>query len=251
MLTVTSVYQARLATLRRRVSQFAAQQWEQLPNYRDTSVDPFVTKIVPVVRAGQVSAVRLTDAYLAHRTTTPVQGLDIEQLVGAAARNGVSPEEVYARPFATVWTSLSKGAEYADAVAAGLARLRSTAEVDITLSMRAAAVDFASSEDTITGWQRVPDGAACDFCLMASTQRYHSEDLMPLHNNCGCTVDPITGPDRHVINRELLDRLNASSAADAEAITADQLAVHDHGELGPVLGAAGDHFDSGPDDIAA
>ncbi len=50
---------------------------------------------------------------------------------------------------------------------------------------------------------------------MASTQRYNSDNLMPLHTFCDCGVAPITGdvdPGR-VVNEQLLRQLKESGAA--------------------------------------
>lgn len=47
----------------------------------------------------------------------------------------------------------------------------------------------------IVGYERVPDGGACVLCLTAAGQRYHSDDLMPIHDKCGCGVEPLTEDD--------------------------------------------------------
>lgn len=49
-----------------------------------------------------------------------------------------------------------------------------------------------STETVIVGYERVPDGNACDLCDLASGQRYTRGDLMPIHDGCGCGVEPLT-----------------------------------------------------------
>jgi ribosomal protein S18 acetylase RimI-like enzyme len=47
----------------------------------------------------------------------------------------------------------------------------------------------------IVGFQRVADGDACAFCGEIDGAFLKSDDPMPLHNNCGCSVEPVTGDD--------------------------------------------------------
>lgn len=63
----------------------------------------------------------------------------------------------------------------------------------------------------IVGWRRVTEPGACEFCLLASTQRYHTKDLHPLHEHCRCSVAPVVGlkDPGHVLNKDLLQRLKA------------------------------------------
>ena len=74
---------------------------------------------------------------------------------------------------------------------------------------------------------------------------------MPL----ACTVDPITADDRRgsILNRQLLDDLNAKGVTvyDGGKVRTyggtgqgAAMAVHDHGELGPLITNAHDDFTS-------
>lgn len=239
--------------LRRAVSQAVAHVWATLPAYDDGNVDEFLGMVVPVVNAGQRQSVAVTEAYLARERRRRPLGIDPGTVIGPAARNGVAPEEVYRRPFVTVWTALKAGTAFAQAVDAGLERLTSTAETDIQLAMRGTLQAVGEADDGIHGYERIPDGNACDLCLIASTQRYHVSDLMPIHNRCGCGVGVLTDPAvGQVINQDRYRQLKDSGAikritgqrqrsrgAAAEQVT---VAVRDHGELGPVLVDAAQHF---------
>ena len=46
----------------------------------------------------------------------------------------------------------------------------------------------------IVGYARVFDGG-CDHCAEASNYLYSTEDLMPMHENCGCGVEPVFEED--------------------------------------------------------
>lgn len=252
------------ARLRRLTSAGVAALWASLPAYDEGNVDEWLTKVLPIVAAAQRQSVSLTEGYLARALERQPIGADADQLIGAAVRNGVAPEEVYRRPFVTAWTALKNGTVYDDAIAAGLARATSTAEMDVQLSHRGTLAAVGREDDRIRGFRRVTDGNACVLCRMASTQRYHKDALMPIHNHCGCTVAPLTDtdPDGHVVDRDLLAQLKGSGEAEqlakqqkalrARKREADQeaarddvaLDTQDHGELGPVLVNGNQHFTS-------
>ncbi len=199
--------QQALARLRAALTRVVAEAWDRLPGYNEADVAPFVDLVVPIVIAAQTRAASLTSAMLARQLGTAPFPVSVDLLTGAALRAGVAPREVYGRPFITTWSALGRGDKWTDAVGAGRARLLGTANIDVQLAMRATARDAMRADSRVTGYQRSPDGAACELCLLASTQRYHSDDLMPIHNNCGCTVEPIIGNEDsgQVIDPELLD----------------------------------------------
>lgn len=249
-------YQAVLLKLRHGAASGVQRAWNRLPAYNEADVAKFTAAAVPIVVAARKQATHLTDAYLSLMLKRPPVGLTVPEI-----RNGIDPDEVYKRPFVNVWTALGNRVPYVDAVAAGLARATATAQTDVALTSRAAAVDYAAKDPSIVGWERVPEDDACDFCLLASTQQYGSEDLMPLHDRCGCTVQPITSSDsragQSVLNHDLLADLGAKGVKvydGGEVRTYGStdpagMVVREHGELGPVITKAGDSF-TGPDDIS-
>ena len=220
--------------------------WRELPGYDEDDVDRFLARAVPFVLAAQRQSITLTEAFLARELGRRPIGLDPASIMGAPIRNGTPPEQVYRRPFVTVWAKLGNAVPWEEAVNAGLARLVSTAQTDVQLAMRQTLRDVGERDPDIYGYERVPDGAACDLCLIASTQRYHTSELMPIHNHCGCGVDIITDPAvGQTINREryrdlkdrgaiqkITDQRRAARTNADETVTA---AVAEHGELGPVL----------------
>jgi hypothetical protein len=72
---------------------------------------------------------------------------------------------------------------------------------------------------------------ACNLCSLAAGQVYSSDKLMPIHDGCACTVVPVWGDD---------DLPGPDSQADERY--EDEVAVREHGELGPVLTQADHHF---------
>lgn len=251
-------YQAHLAMLRAAASTGAARAWDDLGSYDEADVDRYLAQTLPVVGASQSQAVILTDAYMASELGRSPIGLDVAALTGAGVRNGVDPAEVYRRPFVQVWKALADGTDWVDAVGAARARVSAVAETDVQLSMRAAARDVIGRSPGVVGYRRVLTGKSCALCATASTQRYHREQLLPIHDRCDCSVAPVHGnrdPGR-VVNRRLLNDLKANggpepwkdrgiSVEDGRVVKDGsplEVAVHEHGELGPVLADADHEF---------
>lgn len=204
------------ARLRAIISRAVAAAWAGLPGYDEVDVDPFVAQAVPLVLAGQRQSAALTEAFLARALGRRPVGLDLNEVVGAAARNGTPPEQVYRRPFVTVWTALNTGVQWEQAVASGLARAASTAEMDVQLASRATYGSVEAADNRIRGYRRVADADACTFCRQVNGAFVKSATAFALHNRCGCGLEPVLEP------------------ADASPLP-DGVAVHEHGELGAVL----------------
>jgi hypothetical protein len=149
----------------------------------------------------------------------------------------------------------------------GRQRVEQLAGTDVALAQREATVQAIDADERMVGYRRVLTGRSCAFCATASTQRYHRKQLMPLHSFCDCGVAPIfaSSDPGQVINRPLLQSLKEAAKQDgqkdywaARHVTVDEdgtvnlpkVTVREHGELGPVLTRAGDHF-AGPTDVAA
>lgn len=206
--------------------------WAGLPGYDEKDVPSFLARALPVVLGAQRASVALTRAFVArHLAARPVD-IDPDRLVGAAVRGGTAPQEVYHRPFVNVWAALKDGTLYEDAVRGGLARAASTAEMDVQLSSRATFAAVAQADTSIRGYQRVPDAGACPYCLAIAGAFVKSADASPLHNRCGCSLVPVTGP------------------VEASPMPAE-VAIHEHGELGAVLTPAGQHFTTEHQALAA
>lgn len=199
-----------------------ANAWRHLPGYDENNVQQWLDAVVPIVVAAQRQSVAVTNAYLARALKTGPAPVNAAQ-VAAAARNGTSPTTVYRRPFITVWTALQNGTPWTDAVDEGLHRATAAAATDIQLAARATFAAVQDADPGIRGYRRVPDAGACQFCLTVAGAIVKSARAMPLHPHCGCSLEPV------------IDTV-------ADTPLPDTVAVHDHGELGPVLAAPGQHF---------
>lgn len=259
-------YRSQVDQLRARTTRFVTAAWGSLDDYRDAEIDRFAQLVAPVVEGAQVRVAALTDAYLAAYETAVYGGrvapLGVPRDAAVALR-GVDTVEVYRRPGVTVWTALSDGESFAGAVRKGLLRAEGLASTDVQLAKTHTSRRVLGSKGNVVGYRRVLEGGhSCGLCIVASTQRYRSEDLMPIHGGCSCSVQPIYGdrdpgqvidPERLAgVHDAIAERFGAfdEGARDINDITSyrDVLVTHDHGELGPILGVRGQDF-TGPTDV--
>lgn len=251
------------ALLTERTTSMVLAAWRTLPDYNRGSIDAFLGRVLPAVYAGQGTTASVTSTYIAAvisaelgEVVAPVPPGDVRTL------RGVPAEEVYTRPFVEVWTALKKGQSFDGAVSVGADRLSRLVEDDLSLAHRRAALVSISSDDRVTGFRRVvrPEmsrSGSCGLCGAASTQIYRTDQLLPIHTRCNCDVMPIldTGSGTRDPGARLNDADLESLYREAESTNGRELkkvrfAIHEHGELGPVLREAGDDF-TGPSDIAA
>ncbi len=241
-----------------------ARAWDDLPGYDEEHVPLFLAGAVPVVLAAQRRSVALVNAFIARAAGRPPLGLSIARLIGSAIRTatpavieasqtnagptlpdnarGVPPEIVYRRPFVQTWTALTESTPWVDAVERGRDRARGSAAFDVQNAMRHALVAIGAADKTILGYQRVPDGDACDFCKLIAGRRYLTSDLQPVHEHCGCGVAPIFESNRG----DFFGKSENDLSITVDGVTA---AVREHGELGPLL-VDGAHAFTGPNDLS-
>lgn len=288
-----AAYQAQSQALRARLEAFVRRLWSSLGEYRTPEMRRFIHQVLPVVAGAQTSMASLTAANLAAQlsialdTTFQPAVVDVRKVTGAAARGGVDPADVYGRPFHLVWRQLDElprePGSIEKAIAAGEARAVELALDDVQLAKQQTALQVIGHDDRVVGYRRVLEGAySCGLCIVASTQRYHKQDLLAIHGGCDCSVAAIYGtadPGRIIeavanvngrltpiaelpdVHDRIEQRFGASSssarnipgARDAHGRILqyrDVLITHHHGELGPVLRVRGEPF-LGPGDIAA
>lgn len=251
---LTAVYQRALLRLQMISAANAAALWAQLTSIDQGDEDLLVAQLLPYIEAAQVQAVHLTDAYLTRFVSFALgaainpQSLTPGAHIGAAVRGGTPPDVVYRRPFGAVRKALADGVDFPGALGRGRAVITRAARTDVALSTRAASSVWMTNEKSVTGWQRVTSGTCCALCSdIASTDKvYRTEDLMPLHPACSCSTAPVMASDeRNAPPQPAGSTVDDSAGLEAElhdGAPGDLVQVFDHGELGPVLYHAGDHF---------
>ncbi|MFB8071139.1 hypothetical protein [Streptomyces californicus] len=237
--------------------------WADLGSWREGDVRRFQRTALPALLAGQRRVASLTASYL-EQLYKEVDGngtrvdLDFGTVTGRALRD-VDPEEIYQRPFKEVWTALGNDVSFDEALTRGTRRLETIAKTDLQLArthtVREVGDDMPRFSYTVRELQGEYD---CALCMIASTQRYHKRDLAPIHPGCDCLVKLVTADEDpgQVIDEERLERIHelveeALGKSDRGGRAVDYrkiIIANEHGEIGPVLGFAGQRF-TGPDDI--
>lgn len=248
---VTGLYRREQDRLRDQTARAVAVATDQLDNPFDAQ--EWFETIVPLVEGATRQSAANTEAYL--RVSMEAK---IGEAVAAAtlaperysveALRGKPPEDVYERSL-KAW----RIAEAAGRSGRAAARHRATqtAATDVQLASRQASHDWMAGTPSVAGYRRVlGPGKNCGLCVVASTQRYHRSDLMPIHSNCGCTVDPIPGdqPIPQVLEKETLNAVKSRLDSDElpytrqalsrlgfEADDLPEVKIVQHGELGPTL----------------
>ncbi|MGW1828816.1 hypothetical protein ACWCO0_09760 [Streptomyces tubercidicus] len=238
--------------------------WKRLGSWRGNDVNTFQRQALPVLLGGQRQVASLTATYLeqlyadmARRQSVDV---DMTHVTGQALR-GVDPATVYQRPFKEVWTALSQDEPLDVALDRGAHRLDTILKTDLQLTRTHTARDVADQLPGVEYTVRVPIGEYnCALCLIASTQRYHKSELMPIHPSCDCLVKLVTADydPGQVIDQERLDAVHSAVETalgthdrSGRAVDYRQIIVsNEHGEIGPVLGFKSHNF-SGPGEVGS
>lgn len=264
-----AAYQAQTQALRASLTSYITRLWAVLGSYRAADMKTFVGQIVPVVAGAQRQIAALTAASLAAQKQASLGGsfapaaVNPAKVTGAAVRNGTDPAEVYGRPFHLVWRQLAElpheDGAIDQAIQSGLDRAVQSALTDVQLAKTHTAQQVLSQDKQVVGYRRILEGAySCGLCVIASTQRYHRGDLLPIHPACDCACAPIYGESdpgqtidldayfaAHQAAKDVFGKSN-SRATDYNRL----LITHAHGELGPVLAVRGQPY-LGPSDLAA
>ncbi|WP_327379454.1 hypothetical protein [Streptomyces sp. NBC_01212] len=237
--------------------------WADLGSWRDGDVRRFERTTLPVLLAGQRRVASLTATYLEQLYreidgSGPRVDLDFDKVTGRALRD-VDPEDVYRRPFKEIWNALDRDVAFDIAFERGTHRLETIAKTDLQLARTHTVQEVGSQMPAFTYTVRELQGEYdCALCMIASTQRYHKRDLAPIHPGCDCLVKLVTADEDpgQVIDEEKLERIHdlvedALGTFDRGGRAVDYrkiIIANEHGEIGPVLGFAGQRF-TGPDDI--
>ena len=212
------------------VASVIAAIWRSLGSYNQADVPRFLSQALPVVAAGQTQSAALTAAFIARSMHVPVFGIDPARVTGAAVRAGTPPETVYNRAFNQTWHDHGQGVPWQEAVNVGESRVKSSANMDVSLAQRASFQVAQDDVPGIYGYQRVPSASACEFCQSVAGAYVKSANAMPLHNNCGCSLEPLTSTHPN------------ATWLPSGAHVSEGFAVHEHGELGAVLTDPSDQF---------
>lgn len=258
---LTDAYHAVSNRLIDSAGSLAVTAFQNLGSWRDPDAAKYIALMTRSLDGIKTQASNLELAYAreiakVQNQTYTAPSIPKSELTTAALRNGVDAEIVYRRPFVEVYTALDQGKTMTEAIDAGVFRARSLATTEIQLARRKASLISRNGNKNVVGYLRTLTGREnCALCYVASTQRYHKADLLPIHPGCDCgTMDIYGNSDPgQVINETLLEAVHEViedrfGQSNRSAVDYNLIAVRDHGELGPVLTIRDQHF-TGPDDL--
>lgn len=246
---LAEAYDSQVHAIRQQITAFGQAYWDSLPHYRASAVEDMIEAVTPRVAAGQLRIADLTRAYLAQCASelgwnVVLPPIDQDEIRGA---RGVDPRVVYRRPAVDVYTALAAGKPLPQAAAEGRLRLTQLIGGDMQLAKtHASRQSMRGYPEEGQFYRRVLTGREnCALCVVASTQRYHRGDLLPIHPGCDCGVQPLPPglAVNQVIDEDLLEQVHQVAAdrlgvSDRGGRTPDYrklLTVREHGEYGPTL----------------
>jgi hypothetical protein len=236
-------YRRDYSALLERVDAAVVRAWRALANVDGDAAERFAAAAAALVAGFQAQAANLAALFVVFQIAALLDAppgspprIPPGELTDEALR-GVPGLEVYRRPVVAARSALARGEPWSAAMAAGEAAAAGYGRTDVALAQRHAARTVLDADQRVVGYRRVLTGRSCVLCATASTQRYRTDELLPIHTHCDCTVAPIVGtfdPGR-VINRELLAELKDAGGSrywQARGISVD--------EDGAIVDAAGD-----------
>lgn len=263
ILRLVDVDAASQAALEERVVAQVVRAFSELDDWYDhQEIGRLATQAGQLVRASSQATASRTDAYMTRVFTemlggspTPAGALRIV----APLRNEVSRwETTYGRIADTVRFEISRGKGVDDAVKIGFDRADALVRTDLGLARRAQWRKSITANPNANGYRRVihPEMSktgTCGLCIAAADRWYSRENLLPLHARCKCSVLPITtalDPGRTLNDADLAEVYASADSTKAADLKRVRYKEREHGELGPVLTDARNHW-RGPELAAA
>jgi hypothetical protein len=255
ILSLVDADAAAQAALEDRVVAQVVRTFEELDDWYDhDQITRLARRAGQLVRASSQATASRSDAYITRVFTEMLGGAPTAAgalRIVAPLRTGVSRwETVYGRIADTVRLELSRGKALDDAVGIGFDRADSIVRTDLGLARRAQWQQSITANPNANGYRRVihPEMSktgTCGLCIAAADRWYSRADLLPLHSRCKCSVLPITtalDPGRTLNDADLAGVYASADSTKAADLKRVRYAVREHGELGPVLTNARDHW---------
>lgn len=162
----------------------------------------------------------------------------------AAPATSVDPAQVYGRIFDQArYNIVARGLTLEKVRSAAVSRAAHVAATDIMLADRAQSRQTMRTRG-VQRYRRVirpyagKGGPVCGLCVVASDRIYSIEDLLPIHDNCRCETVPVGSagdPGKTLNDQDLKDLYAAAGGTGAGGLLRVQVAISEHGELGPIL----------------
>jgi hypothetical protein len=212
-------------------------------------VDVQANMLGMITEAAQMIVGQMTSSDMAQKFGG--KPLSVNRLI-TVRDSGITKAQEYQRPFWEVAKAGRNGNPQPHQP--GLVRLQQLADTDLQMAkVRQAQISLrAVGAET---YRRVTTSDdPCGLCEIAATQIYYTDQLMPIHDRCACDIvpdnfdpaDDFDGIASPVQQKGAIDALNEKGAGVEDY--QDLIAVRQHGEVGPMLTWAAQHF-MGPEDL--
>lgn len=221
-----------------------------LGSWRDPDANRFLEQAVPLVQGSQRTLGTLTAQHVAFQASQALDRVIPPAAIPDARVVNLRPaQEVYRRPFVTVYKSLAKGDDITAAVSKGQTRLAEVAEADLQQTYAQAsqaAMEALPKSAAPSGWRRALQGPTnCPKCVVASTQLFSVGTLNPLHPNCvpGASlvrVRNVLGATRSLYSGKLVTL--TSARGQQVAVTPNHPVLTDRGWVAGSLVRPGDYL---------
>jgi hypothetical protein len=217
---LTLAYEIELDRLAAAVARAVREAFMDLLHIDEADIEEFVREAKPLATAGAREAADLASGYIAELTgeaLTPTE-LDLARVA-------------YDSPFHRAWHQLKEGDLWEDARESGA----SVAEgIGYDATSDGAAQRMGKPGVQTTGWRRLVQADACEWCQVVATKLYRTQQSATFgHRHCRCK--PIAVPrgndPTHAINQARLSQLGESGAVQ-RATEANQRARRDAALLG-------------------
>ncbi|WP_300680745.1 hypothetical protein [Nocardioides sp.] len=245
-----------------RAGALATAAWAQFDAWYD---DAAVATTAAVVAATSADAQGIVSSHASEVVGQIISALTgrrrivVPRISTPTIRGGADPVVVHSRPAQVYRDTFATTGDEAAARAAAFARELELIETDIMLAVREAERDSYEAVG-VTHYRRVihPElskSGTCGLCIAAADQIYSTRDLLPIHPpSCRCKTLPILDgkdPAAELNTSDLykLAKQQAGGKADRYSLSKVRYQVREHGEYGPTLTVAGQHF-TGPQQIA-
>jgi hypothetical protein len=253
-------FQSSTDGLRTALGELIRSLWDSLTSWQQSDVDSFAKQAASEVASAQQQMADMTAGFLSEYRSvalgTGSRTSNVNSRRYTGLRIGVDSVDVYRRPGETVRWKQSEGKTLEEAVDLAGKRAVNLATTDLQLAKRNVSADILKADSKAIAWRRQLEGSySCGLCIVASTNHYSKDSLLPIHHGCDCSVQPIYDEDALAEHEAAADKTLAGAheairetfgTASADARTAgdyrELIIVHNNSELGRVLGVRGQHW---------
>ncbi|MFZ3494615.1 hypothetical protein ACODT5_15550 [Streptomyces sp. 5.8] len=155
-----------------------------------------LTRAVAITTAGQLTAARQAEPYLAGLLGPDPEQAAADQLrpesLAGVAGDGRELPELLMFPLYTTLSAIGRGASLAVSWASGAALLDLLVRTVVADAGRAADLVAMATRPAVTSYVRVVELPACARCIILAGREYSLSDGFARHPRCDCTMAPVT-----------------------------------------------------------